>query len=1021
MKLPFPIQALAGTRLRAAAAVAAGAILSLPGSLAAQTILFQDNFDTDSSANWSIFEGSGDATPDFSVDWAFDYGAVNYTSGGVTAPIPPSPNGNGTTKAVKLTVNNNDETAASSAVSLYPTGQTFMGDFAVKFDLWMNYNGGAYGGTGSTEHAAFGINHLGTQVNWADATFLSDGIWFGVAGEAGTGTAAGDYSAYVGDGVGGRIRLVGIDGGYVYAEEVNPNQPPEHPLKQIFASPDFESAGAPGKGWVEVEIRQRTVDGVQVVTWLMNGYVIAEHTQGALFGLVSGNLMLGYMDLFASIANPRADNFVLYDNLRVEDLTGVPAKPVVALVPNGFEVSEPNLGTTATVSRTGDLSQPLTVNLRTRGTATSDVDYVAIPAAVTIPAGETTATFDITPKDDDAGEPTETILVTIVGSDDYEVREALGANLQLLDDGDVPAASVAVRKPVAYERNPGRVAEFTVSFGSAGFADVTVNYTLGGSAVNGTDYETVAGSVTIPAGETAARVTIVPKDNALTDGPRNVTLTLAEGPGYKLGAATSGEVSIRDDDFLTPGTLAYTETFDTDATANWTVNGGPTDETADFFFDYSTVGVPPAPGVASTRGLKLQANLLDGIFGGFSVSPVGKSFEGDFRLRFDLWQSFNGPLPGGGNGSTQLSGAGVGTAGTTPQWPGGTQDSVWFAATADGGSSVDYRAYSPAAPTGHTDDSGVFAAGTTGGPRNEANPYYAEFGRESAPQAQLDLFPDQAGETFVGAQGFQWRDVVIEKRGTQVSWWIDGLRIATVDASAITFGGGNILFNYSDINAGLSTDPDSPFVAFGLFDNVRVETLATSVEEIELAAPAIEGTDLVLSWTGGTGTFVVQGKLNLNDAAWIDLKTTTARTAKIPLASPLGFFRVQDGSGKTVKLYQASLDAAQENNNVTSPATGLGLLAVDGTTATYVVSYQGLVGTLNNAHVHGPAAAGVNAGVLFGINFAPVAGTRAGVISGQATIDATAAGHIEAGNTYFNLHTSSFGGGEIRGQILAAP
>jgi hypothetical protein len=79
------------------------------------------------------------------------------------------------------------------------------------------------------------------------------------------------------------------------------------------------------------------------------------------------------------------------------------------------------------------------------------------------------------------------------------------------------------------------------------------------------------------------------------------------------------------------------------------VNLGPTDGVAEIFFDYSTVGVPPAPNSAgTTRGLKFQANLTSGIFGGLSVSPTGKSFTGDVRLRFDLWQNFNGPFPGAG-------------------------------------------------------------------------------------------------------------------------------------------------------------------------------------------------------------------------------------------------------------------------------------------------------------------------------------------------------------------------------------
>jgi hypothetical protein len=32
----------------------------------------------------------------------------------------------------------------------------------------------------------------------------------------------------------------------------------------------------------------------------------------------SGNIMLGYMDLFSSIANPASENYVIFDNVRVE-------------------------------------------------------------------------------------------------------------------------------------------------------------------------------------------------------------------------------------------------------------------------------------------------------------------------------------------------------------------------------------------------------------------------------------------------------------------------------------------------------------------------------------------------------------------------------------------------------------------------------------------------------------------------------------------------------------------------------
>ena len=275
--------------------------------------------------------------------------------------------------------------------------------------------------------------------------------------------------------------------------------------------------------------------------------------------------------------------------------------------------------------------------------------------------------------------------------------------------------------------------------------------------------------------------------------------------------------------------VLYQQNFDADSTANWTVNAGPSDHLADFFFDYNTAGVPSAPNSGgTTRGLKLGANYTNGIFSGVSVSPTGQSFAGDYTMQFDWWANFNGPAPVGGSGSTQLSTFGLDTSGTVAQWPGGTQDSIWFGGVGDGNSSSDWRAYSPTAATSYLPASGVYAAGTGTSPdaRNHNHPYYASFGSVSAPAAQTALFPQQTGTTLVGSSAFEWHDVVITKAGGNVTWTVDGTVIATVpvgDDTVLT--GNNIFFGHSDTNAGSSTDPNDMALLFTLIDNVRVSVV----------------------------------------------------------------------------------------------------------------------------------------------------------------------------------------------------
>ena len=278
--------------------------------------------------------------------------------------------------------------------------------------------------------------------------------------------------------------------------------------------------------------------------------------------------------------------------------------------------------------------------------------------------------------------------------------------------------------------------------------------------------------------------------------------------------------------------VLFSENFDVDHTANWlTFVAGTGTHSADFFFDYSTVGIPAAPNSigGTTRGLKLQANIdplnvpPPATVTGVSVSPVGGDFTGNYRLRFDMWLNFHGPLDVGGNGSTEITSAGIGTAATNLQIAGRTPDSVYFGASGDGGSTADYRAYSPASGApGYQDADGVFAAGG----RNNTLPYYSGFGGEVAPAQQLALFPGQTGSTAIGAQGFAWRDVLIEVLDATVTFSIDSVIIATVDTTTFSgTGGTNILFNQFDINNSPSNDPNAPTLQFGLIDNIRVELI----------------------------------------------------------------------------------------------------------------------------------------------------------------------------------------------------
>jgi len=289
----------------------------------------------------------------------------------------------------------------------------------------------------------------------------------------------------------------------------------------------------------------------------------------------------------------------------------------------------------------------------------------------------------------------------------------------------------------------------------------------------------------------------------------------------------------------------YSENFNVNNAANWTVNdSGLSDIGYDFSYDYgANLGIPAAPNGAGTLGLKMTANNSGGVFSGFSVSPNGQSFSGNYRVSFDIWQNYVGPVGPGGSGTTQLSMFGVGSSGSSAAWAGSPgwatgANGVGFGVTLDGGSAADFRAYSSAATTSYPDGNPVYSSPS----RNGSDAYYAGFGGASAPAAQLALYPGQTGTTDPGEIGFGWHRVDIDVVGAgNASWYIDGLLIASVDLSTVTLGGGNLFLGHGDTNSGSSADPNDSILNVTLIDNLEVVSIPepTSMALVGLGSLAL--------------------------------------------------------------------------------------------------------------------------------------------------------------------------------------
>jgi hypothetical protein len=141
--------------------------------------------------------------------------------------------------------------------------------------------------------------------------------------------------------------------------------------------------------------------------------------------------------------------------------------------------------------------------------------------------------------------------------------------------------------------------------------------------------------------------------------------------------------------------------------------------------------------------------------------------------------------------------------------------------------------------------------------------------------------------------------------------------------------------------------------------------------------------------------------------------------------SATSFFTSCDNDDDDMKevTYKLSGNAtgAQEVPAVTTTATAsiTGTYSATTNLFTYSISWMNLSGNVINAHIHGPAAVGVSAGVLQPLTVTTNGTT--GVSSGTLVLSDAEETALLAGNVYYNLHTTANTNGEIRGQIITTP
>ncbi|MEO8616777.1 MAG: Calx-beta domain-containing protein [Luteolibacter sp.] len=309
-----------------------------------------------------------------------------------------------------------------------------------------------------------------------------------------------------------------------------------------------------------------------------------------------------------------------------------------------------------TLTRSGVTTSALTVNFSVGGTATNATDYTASGAAsftpssgtATFPAGSATTSVTLTPMNDSLVENDETAVITLTSGMGYTVAAPSTATATIVNDDS--SVSIAV-SPASAAENSGTGMVFTFTRSGVITPALTVNFSVGGTATNTTDYTASgaasftasSGTATFSAGSATTSVTLTARTDTATELSETALLTVIPGGTYTAGIPNAATATIIDSNIntsfaiwstafeletgLPPGTLSANPNADYD-------HDGRSNLVEYAFAASPTVANDPAPNMPSLQPSSTDLVLryqIDTTRTNLTITPQACSALGNWK------------------------------------------------------------------------------------------------------------------------------------------------------------------------------------------------------------------------------------------------------------------------------------------------------------------------------------------------------------------------------------------------------
>ena len=278
----------------------------------------------------------------------------------------------------------------------------------------------------------------------------------------------------------------------------------------------------------------------------------AGETEKTVTVTVAGDRVDEANETFTVTLSNASSGATIGDGTATGTITDDDAMPAVTLLLSPDTIDED--GGTATV--TARLDRPsvedttVTVAVAPESPATAGDYTLSVNRELTIAAGETTSTGEVTVTavDNDRSEGSKEVTVSGTAENPQGVTAPEAVTLAIVDD-EAPPPEVSIGDTSVEEGDAGEstTLEFPVTLDPAAAVEVRVDWaTEDGTASAGTDYTAANGTLTFNAGETEKTVTVTVAGDDVDEADETFTVTLSGASGATLGRATATG-TIRDD------------------------------------------------------------------------------------------------------------------------------------------------------------------------------------------------------------------------------------------------------------------------------------------------------------------------------------------------------------------------------------------------------------------------------------------------------------------------------------------